>query len=104
MTSQQTDGVLTEGAVPSQQLVEGIALSATVILLEQTTGVSLVTMLRVHVTGVVLVQVVQAEVYSKLDTLTPAVLGLVTTQDDTSAQTGNITLVDGLIQYQHTEL
>ena len=103
MTKQQTDGVVIEGAVPSQQLVEGIALSAAVVLAHQTTGVSLVTMLSIHVAGVVHVQVVHAEVYRQLDTLAPAILGQVTTQHNTGAQASNVALNPSLIEHQHTQ-
>ena len=103
MTSQQTDGVLTEGAVPSQQLVEGIALGATVSLLKKTAGVSLVTVLRVHVTGIVTVHIVHAEVHSELEALTPAILGQVATQHETGTQTSDIALSISLIEHQHTQ-
>ena len=103
MTQQQADGVVTETAVPSQQLVEGVTLGAAIVLLKQTTGASLVTVLRVHVVGVVAVHIVHAEVSSELDALTPAVLGQVTTQHEAGAQTSNVTLSISLIEHQHTQ-
>ena len=103
MTQQQADGVVTETAVPSQQLVEGVTLGAAIVLLKQTTGASLVTVLRVHIVGVVAVHIVHAEVHSQLDALTPAILGQVATQHEAGAQTGNIALSPCLIEHQHTE-
>ena len=103
MTQQQADGVVTESAVPSQQLVEGVTLGAAVVLLQQTTGVSLVTVLGVHVTGIVTVHIVHAEVNSQLEALTPAILGQVATQHEAGAQTSYIALGISLIEHQHTQ-
>ena len=104
MTEQEVDVVnLVEGASPSEQLVEGVALSAIVVLVEQTTSVGLVTVLRVHVEVAVAGVVVHTEVNGKLDTLAPAIFLEVATQDDTSTQTSDITHVACLVEQQHTQ-
>ena len=74
-----------ESAGPGKQLIEGIALSAIIIFFKQTTRVSLVTVLCVHVIHTVARAVVHTEINGELDALTPAIFLEVTTKYDTCA-------------------
>ena len=103
MTSHQVNIVLAEGAVPSEQLVEGVALSTIVVLLEQTTSSSLVTVVHVHVAHAVAAVVVETEVNSELQALQPTGLSIISTQNDTCTYTGSVALVLGLIVEQSTQ-
>ena len=62
----------TERAVPGEQLVEGVALRAVVVLLDKTVGGSLVAVVHVHVAHAQLVLIVHAEVHTQLQALQPS--------------------------------
>ena len=69
MTQHSIDGVQTKRTVVSEQLVECVALHASVVLHEQTAGVSLVAMVHVHISLLQLVAIVQTEVEVELQAL-----------------------------------
>ena len=103
MTGHHIYIVLAERAVPCKQLVEGVALSAVVVLLQQATGSSLVTMMHVHVTHAETAVIVHSEVNSELNTLQPSSISVVSTEYYTCTQTSSIALVLGLIVYQTSQ-
>ena len=103
MTCEQADGVLAEGAIPSEQLVEGVALGAVALLAQQATSSSLVAMIHVHVAHVRVCVIVQTEVDGQLQTLSPAHVLTVRAESEASTQTSCITTAVGLIICQHTQ-
>ena len=97
MSSQYTNRMLTELAVPGELLVEGVALSALVELLKQTTCVLLVTMILVVLLRTVHRAVVTTEVQRQFQSLCPAHLLVVRTEGhigtDTSVVRGVVVLI-----------
>ena len=93
----------TERTVPSQQLVERIALCAGIVFLDQTAGSSLVTMVHVHIVHLQLVDIVHTEVDVQLQAFEYAELVAVRTQSDARTQAGNVILHIRLVVYQATQ-
>ena len=98
MTKHDIEVMTIEGTIPSEQLVEGIALSTIVVLLNQTTRLSLVSMIHVHVAHTVPSLIVQTEINCKFHALQDASRSVICTQYETSTQTSNIAqILTGII-------
>ena len=95
--------MVAEGAVPREQLVEGVALRAVVVLLDETACVGLVAMVHVHVAHAQLVLIVETEVQAELHALQPAGLGIVGAEDHARAQTCDVALALGLVVDESAE-
>ena len=103
MTQQHVDVVLVECAVPGEELVEGEALRAVVVLLDEAVGRSLVAVVHIHIAHAKLVLIVQAEVGAQLQALQPASRLAVGAQHHTSVQDGNVALAECLVVDQATQ-
>ena len=103
MASHYVDIMLAELAVPGEQLVEGVALSAIVVLLQQTAGSSLVAMIHVHIAHAETAVVVHTEVHREFDALQPSGFSFISAQYDTGTQTGSVALVLGLVVHQASQ-
>ena len=103
MSSQYTNRVLTELAVPRELLVEGVALSALVEFLKQTTGILLITMILVILLRTVQRTVVTTEVQCQFQTLCPAHLLVVRTEGHISTDTSIVRGIVVLVVRQVTQ-
>ena len=103
MTEEDVEVVHAERTVPGEQLVEGVAQRAAVLLLNETAGVLLVTVFGVHVAHVVRAVVVSTKVDGQLQALQHAEARRVATELYARTHAGSVALGVGIVEHEHAQ-